>query len=449
MTNAGKGLVAWTAVVVPIWGVMVLCTHWEPIFRDGWGHYIWLAEKGLSFDSVWQFAQENYHHNNPRFGQTLTLLLYAPGPWHSLITPIVELVLPYLLATLVLGRWPAPRRADDALLYATITAMLFAVTRSLGPMLFYRPFTGNYLYGLAINLAWLVPYRLHAEEPRMARAWWSPGMLVLGVAAGMCNEHTNPAFAAAGALALAVYWRRGERVVPWAWAGVVGLILGALALYLAPAQDLRYGGIAVQHSMLERIAERGASGNLRIVVGLVPHLALLLLWIALGVAARVRRASTPEPRSRALAELIALAMALAILVTLLASPKQGDRLYFAAIGLIVAAVAGWTVAQLGRIERWLAVVLSAAAIAAVSWRLLASYHVLHCEFQARLTALEHATRGTTVVVAPYSQRRSRYVLGDDFASASLRAAVAYFYGLTAIELDQRSPGRPPSDPDDP
>ena len=36
MTDARKGMLAWAAVIVPTWIVMILCTHWEPVAHDGW-----------------------------------------------------------------------------------------------------------------------------------------------------------------------------------------------------------------------------------------------------------------------------------------------------------------------------------------------------------------------------------------------------------------------------
>src|SRR5688572_4794942 len=97
MTDAQKGLVAWLLVLVPVWTVMVLCTHWEPISHDGWGFWGWHEKFDVSFESLATYAKNGYVYNNPRIGQVLTLALYTEGPWHSIVTPIVELALFYLL----------------------------------------------------------------------------------------------------------------------------------------------------------------------------------------------------------------------------------------------------------------------------------------------------------------------------------------------------------------
>lgn len=446
-----RAAIAWIVLVVPMWLVFVLGTHWEPIMRDGWYHWLRHRDDSISLGYLAAFAQDTYLHNNPRVGQLLTLLLYTPGPWHEIVTPLVELALFYLLTALVIGRWPSWRRTDDALVMATTTAIIFLTARSFGPMLFYRPYTGNYLYGLVLNLLWLVPYRFHAEEARRRSPIWAPVMFVLGVIAGLANEHTGPAFIAAGLFALIVYWRRGERFVPWAVLGLAGAIVGLLALIYAPGQAFRYNGLATQQTLVERIAERGVQGNLQIVYLGVRFLRPALLWIALGIIGKLRKQGEGQARSRRIAEVALIAMALLVLVTLLASPKQGQRLYFAASCLAAAGIAGWVVAQLGRVERAVAAGFAAVAIGYVGLRLIAVYHTAGEEFSARMTALEHGAPGSVVTVPPYSQKRSRYLLSDDFTSATTRGIVAVELGLAGIELSQRDETTPPDveEPDAP
>src|SRR5207237_236000 len=116
---------------------------------------------------------------------------------------------------------------------------------------------------------------------------------------------------------------------------------------LAPGQDVRYSGLAQQASLLGRIADRGLGGNVAIVAHCAKYVLFALPWVALALAARTR---APLARPRKIATLALAAAALAIALTLLASPKQGDRLYFAAIALACAAIASWVVPPLA--PRW-------------------------------------------------------------------------------------------------
>jgi hypothetical protein len=431
----------WAAVIVPVWIVFALCTYWEPIARDSWGHVWWHHATDVS---LFEFARDTYLHNNPRIGQVITWLLITPGPWHVIVTPIVELTMLLGLTVLVLGRWPRFRAERDALVFATIMAMVLATCPLVGPMLFYRPFTGNYLYGLVLDLALLVPYRLHLEAALAPRRWLAPLMLVAGFAAGLANEHTDPAIAALCLFAVALAWRR-KTLQPWMIAGLVGIIAGTAALILAPGQNLRYEGLATQQSLLERITARGAD-NVDIVTVLFRYLRPLVFWLALGgVAAWFARRRIPR------VTWVLAATALAITLTLLASPKLGPRLYLASVAFACAAIASLVVAQLETTwSRALAWALAAVFAARTGAKLVTVYASVGPTARARLSTIKGARPGTVLRLPAYSEPRSRWFIGDDLVYPKWRQYVAESFGLAAIELvgaDGQRPATTPADDD--
>jgi hypothetical protein len=428
--------------VIPLWVVLALCTHWEPVMRDGWGHVVWLRNHarpgGPGFAD---FVRECYLQENPRLGQIPTLVSYMRGPYHAIVTPLVELGVLGLLTTVALGRWPSPRRSDDALAAALVTAILFACVPQIGPMLFYRPFTWNYVLALARD-----PADAADAAPRPARRWLAPGLFVLGVAAGLCNEHTGPAFLAMGALATAVVWRRGgprpwRTCRTWMLAGLVGLAAGYAVLLTAPAQHLRYGALAQQAGIVARIVDRGALGNLAVLGGLtlalVPALPLVVIGLVAPRAARSPAADRGSPAG------LALAGALCTL-TVLASPKLGPRLYFASVALIAAGLTGWLIGRLtaGWARRACAV-LAAGALGFVAVRLVAIHRAEGPLGAARLDRIEHGPIGSVVTVPGFSSAVSRYFLGDDLLVPAARDVLAREYGLAGIELAPDEPGSRP------
>ena len=151
----------WALVVAPMWIVMILCAVWEPVMHDGWGHMLWLRDFYTSIGSLWEFFKDSYWGSNPRLGQTLTLAMYEYPLAHVIVTPIVELALFYVLTALALGRRPG---RDDALAFATVSAIVVACTPEIGQLLFYRPYAGNYTLGLLFNVCWALPYRLGAAR---------------------------------------------------------------------------------------------------------------------------------------------------------------------------------------------------------------------------------------------------------------------------------------------
>ncbi len=446
-----RSVAVWAAVVIPVWIVLALGCYWEPVVRDSWGHVWWHDKTDVS---LYAFAKDTYLHNNPRAGQVIAWLLFAPGPWHVIVTPLVELALFYLLATIVLGRWPSLRRTDDALVVATLVGMIATTCPLIGPMLFYRPYSGNYLYGLVLNLALLVPYRLAlASASPPPRHWLAPLLLVVGLLAGLSNEHTDPALVALAALATGLAWRRGV-LRPWMIAGLVGAIAGGALLYLAPGQNLRYEGLATPQSLVERITARGAD-NLDIITLLGRYLRPLLWWgaLAAGCAVIARRAPQRIPR---ITWLLA-ATALAITLTLLASPKQGGRLYLASVALSCAAATTLVLSQLQAVGSGLHARIQRLAPPLVAWGLAAFfairigailvgvYAAVGPEGHDRLAKIRSAPAGSTLTLPAYSRPRSRWFMGDDFVHEKWRRHVAEGWGLARIDLAGAGSAAPADD----
>jgi hypothetical protein len=423
----------WALLVIPLWLALVLCAHWEPVLHDGWSHVGWFRDLAHGVGSFFAFVRECYTQENPRLGQPLTLLSYAPGPYHVIVTPLLELAVLALLTALALGRWPSLARSDDALAAALVTAILFACQPQIGPMLAYRPFTWNYLFGLGMNVWWLMPYRRERIAPLPARWWRAPASLVLGFAAGLCNEHTGPAFGAMAGLATWVAWRRGG-LRPWMIAGLVGLAAGYAVLLTAPAQHHRYGGLGDQAGLLERIVDRGAVGNLavfgHIALGLLPALPLVMIGLA--------QRPPPAPANaadRGSHAVLALGGVLCA-VTLLGSPRIGGRLYLATIALIGAGLAGWLVGRLTAAwARRACAVLAAAVVMFVGVRLVLIYRVVGPLGAIRSERLLQAPRGAAVTVPPYPYPQSRYFPGDDLAVGDIREFTRRVFGLSSLTVE--------------
>ncbi|MFT3694621.1 MAG: DUF6056 family protein [Kofleriaceae bacterium] len=426
-----KSKIAWVAAIVPLWIVLILCTHWEPVERDGWGHYLYQKNYGLSWHTLYEFAKGTYTHNNPRLGQVLTLLTFTPGPWHAIFTPLAELLLFYGLTALALGRWPSFRRTDDALLFATIFALTAICAPEFGLMLFYRPYTGNYLFGFVINVLFLLPYRFAYETPTKWGVWWIPIMLVGGFASGLCNEHTGPAIVAAAATATFMCWRRDRKIAIWMIVGIVAMIAGGIALFKAPGQSIRYNALASQDSMFGRIISRGIAKDAGILFVMFGWAVPAIPWIAVAVAARKR-----DEKWITRTELAIFATSVLIAATLLLSPKIGARLYLGSVSLLCTAIGAFVVRHVR--EKWGAIVVAigaAGVIAFVGWKCISGYSQLGPAFAARVELLNHAPPNSVLDLPSYKNKRTRWILDDDLKIKTIRDIVAGGFGLALIKLD--------------
>ena len=423
----------WLAILVAMWIPMVWCCAHEPVLHDGWGPYWWHREVGLSLGSLWGFAKGSYLHNNPRLGQIITWLLFTPGPWHLIITPLVEIGVVLLSTTLALGRWPSWRRSDDAILFAAVAAMIYLVTPEVGPMFFYRPFSGNYLYGFSFYLILYLPYRFAAVRDVKHGVLFAIVVGIWAIFTGLTNEHTGPASILA--ITATLYFLRG-RTRPWMWTGLVGLLLGYALLFFAPGQHERYNNLAEQAGPLTLIANRGVLGNLRIMGPLLLTSLQFLPWLAPMVIARRKPAAD---RADGPVTLVFFVAGLLMTLALLASPKLGGRLYFSTVVM-------WTIAVAMLVRPMLALTwvrngvlaMSTAVIIFFGVHFIVTYRTVDAEFTARLAMLQSAPPGSAVVVPAYSTRHSRWFLGDDFFSQDLCNRVAAKFHLTSLTREPKS-----------
>ena len=248
----------------------------------------------------------------------------------------------------------------------------------------------------------------------------------IGFASGMCNEHTGPAVVALAVAATWVAWPNSSTATKAAQlAGIAAMIAGGLVLYFAPGQNIRYNGIA-QTSLAERFADRGVAGNVEVVATWFVYLAPALVWIviaAIGWWRRKREPVAPEAHDQRRVDLALLAAGLAIVVTLLLSPKVGPRLYFASCALVAAVIANRAI-HYARVPTTVVSVLVAGFVAVVCVR---DYHAAGVQWAARVATWQR----TPDVVDPPPQpgSRSRWILDDDMQLPEYRALAAKAFAI--------------------
>jgi len=410
------------AVIALVVVLAVIC-GFEAIQGDGWGHYF-NAREPLTWDGFLAVAREYHDRGNPRWGQLVLVLSYHHAIVAWLISPLAIAAMLLAALTLALGRWPS---CHDGWLFVGTVAAALVTTPSVGEVWFHRPVCTNYVYPLALQLAWLVPYRFLSLRPTR-NALGTIAIIPLGLLAGAGNEHTGPGLTIAALACTVLAWRRDRRLPAWAITGVASFVIGNVMLLTAPGQQHRYGGLANQ-SLLSPLVERGVAGSCDVIVA-------QLLWTipmiaVLAVTARGCPRLSPTTKRTAAGFLL---VAACFLATTLLSPKLPLRLLAAPAMMIVIAfvivmaelaLAPRTARQLNR---------ACATIAAVilGCVLLVSV-VTGVENRTRVARLAAAAPRSTVRVTPYTFGRLRLVsFGDDFRSAGLLADIARRLGLASI-----------------
>lgn len=414
---------------------LVFCCSREPLAIDAWGHYFFRQHTPASWSDVWQQARDSYLYNNPRLGQMITVVLYIDVV-HLVLTPLVVVFVVLACCYLVAGRWPRLWRGEDWGLLALVTALLLVLVANVGMMFFYRPYAGNYVYGFAFYLALLLPYRraLGRAQAVCAGGWSAAlaglGMLLLGLAAGLTNEHTGPAvlvgLVGAGLASRFGGAARGVRLAPWMIAGVLGVALGYAALFWAPSQLVRYDGLG-REPLTRWVLERGWGNLALLAMGLAPLVPALLAWA-------VTR-QLPRPGRRRWLVAFFLWVSALICATLLFSPKVGLRLFWPATVLQLIAMVTWfgPILLAPRIHRW---TIRVCALVIVGHA--ATFMLIYAErgaAQAERLQRLRAGRGTHVVLPCYRPRSQHWLVADDVARPRTQQMWRDEFGVAGVRVE--------------
>ncbi len=445
---------AFVAYVIATAAHVALVVHDEPFAYDAWNIARDTQSEPFTLGRFAAFAGDQYAHANPRFGQTFAYLGYKLEWFAVIATPLAYLALALAMFVLGTGRWP--RRDRDLALLALALGLPWFAMSHLGMIVFCRAYATNYLYGAAIQLGFLSVLRLRSDGRASALACIGYG--VLGVVAGMCNEHTGPTlvlvmlgfatwrqWGAAGLRHVAQIFVRA--VIPGArfaqsfdpprsiaatpnlaWSGALGTVIGFAALFFAPGQGERYDGLATQISFAGRLLARGVTGNLEILTDYLYAIAPLLALVVLALLIARKR----EARFTFVA--LALLAGLLCAMTLFVSPKLGPRFYLTPCAVLLAAFLGLADELLDsprRLAPFVVCALAASAFAAA--HTIPLYARLAEASDDRLAALAAAPRGTLFTADSFDQvEPSWWFLGDDFRDGKKRDLVAEYIGLRGV-----------------
>jgi len=176
----------------------------EPFAFDAWNVAVDTDAKPATVGRLFEYWRYEYAHSNPRLGQVLTYFAYKLEWFAEIMTPLAFLALTLAITVLGLGR--RPRSVRDLALWAIVIGLSWFALPQIGRNMFCRAYAANYIYGAAIQLWFLALLRLRAGNDARATTEQCASYGMLGVVAGMCNEHTGPALVAF--LAGYAWWQR-------------------------------------------------------------------------------------------------------------------------------------------------------------------------------------------------------------------------------------------------
>jgi Family of unknown function (DUF6056) len=387
--------------------------HHEPFGFDAWNMARDTHAEPFTAGRFFTYWAQQFTESNPRIGQPLTYLSYKLEFVAVILTPLAYLVLGWAAVGLGTGRKWSWRNDRDLALYAIALGFMWFALPQIGKTMFCRAYGANYVYGAAIQLAFLVPLRLRARGP-----WLLFG--IAGVIAGACNEHTGPTLCA---LVLAnALWRRDRA----AWAAAIGCAIGFALIFFAPGQAHRYDDLAQKASLLGRLLSRGFAGNLDLVREMLLAMAPVLALIGL-----VAVSDAGEKRRSMWVIAVALVAATLITITIFVSPKLGSRFYIVGCMALLAGL----LALIDEVGRGWVPLLALAVLSSVyaATHTIPLYKRLAVESDHRIASLAASRPGSSLTVEAFEQLDDNWwYLGDDFRAQNKRDMIATYFGLTSV-----------------
>jgi hypothetical protein len=414
----------------------------EPFAFDAWNVAVDTDAQPPSVGRFFSFWYEQYTTSNPRIGQPMTYLAYKIVGVGELLTPVAFLAIVVGGFVFGAGRWPKLSNGRDLAVLAIGIGCMWFVAPHFPAYLFCRAYATNYVWLAAIQLWFLIPLRL--MDPAAPREVAVPKLVaygLLGVVAGMGNEHVGPTLIA-GVAAYGVWiWRKHGGMRPkLLWVGVAGLVVGYALIFFAPGQGSRYTGFTERTTIVQQIMSRGLRGNAEIFGDLVsaagPLLALLVCAIGIGLALdRNGDSEARERQSRAM-RMVVVAVGAGVLIsaTIMASPLLGPRFYFHTLLLLLGATLGVVLAFV-RDARGLApfVVMAVLTSGYAAARTVPLFSRLAKASELRLQRLAATPPGGDATSDAWEQvNEGWWFLGDDLRDDKKQDLVVKYFGLRRI-----------------
>ena len=414
----------------------------EPFAFDAWNVAHDTDAKPATFSRFFEYWHREYTSSNPRIGQPMAYLAYKLVGVAELVTPIAFLSIVLTAFIFGTGRWPRWRDNRDLATLAIGIGLLWIAAPNFPAYLFCRAYATNYVWQAAVQLWFLVPIRTFTRGE--ANRWSVPKLaayFVLGVVAGMGNEHVGPTLILFVLLYGGWLWRKHRERPAFLWIGTLGLLVGYALVFFAPGQSQRYEGLAERYTLVQQILVRGIKGNMDIFLdmleGAAPLLLILFSILAVGMLFEKTAVDTDRhERQRSAIIIVGVALLAAILmtITVFASPKLGPRFFMHGMFLLLGGVLAVVSSFLHRPKALLPFVVFAALISIFAFlRTVPMYTRLKRDSDERLAGLAAAPLGGNYTTAGWEQLPEQWwFLGDDFRDQKKQELVARYFGLHRV-----------------
>ena len=201
--------------------------------------------EGRRFTSLQEVFIRLWHHYFEWGGRVVVhfiaiVFLWAGKPIFDIFNTFAFLGMVCMMYYLAIGNWPCGKKNYPMVLLGTFF-MLFAFTPAFGQDFLWLVGASNYLWGLLMFLLMLLPFRkqLFQKYNVFANPLYCPLFFIGSVVAGWTNENMGVTLVVLIIAFILIYWWNERTIYAWTIWALIGAILGAGFLILAPGNFVR------------------------------------------------------------------------------------------------------------------------------------------------------------------------------------------------------------------
>ncbi len=418
--SAGRGarwaLLGFAAALLAVHGVV----GWlSPLQGDDWRHLASTTGRG-----GWLAA-------HAELGDAWGYLLARWPVLHAIGTPVAGAIAIAGVFTLSARRLPDPGRWPDVLGLALVSCLIWIALPRAGVMWFHRPYAAAQIYGAALAVWFLVPFRCGWQ---LGGAGWPVAMFVAGLAVGSTTRQIGLAVTVGAAIAVCrTRWAGSRR---WMVPGLAGVAISFAAHAVRwPRTDLIYVFAHPERSLVRMEPLLQAGGPLIALIALLLVARQLVSSPERAAVAADARWATPVPDAGDSLGWLGGWLGLGVAALLGPSSTAATQLP-AAIALCAGALPYLSWLAGTRFARWILISL-VVGVHLAAWTLaLSTYRELDAGFRDRMAAIARTPANRIATVAPYADVLPDFwSVGEDWAEAAPRDALALErWGLAGIDL---------------
>lgn len=321
----------WVFISV-VFSALIFLAYIYPPFLDSWGY----ASRNLGPVGAIKLQWTRYFVSNPRIGE-LALMVGAGTPMKRAAVNGLGIALLFTsLGWLVFQKGSNHSRLAVTFSILIAFAIIVYLMPSPGVGFLYIPHNANYVFGFGLT-AFFFAFHMWSIERTDFNLAIPLALIIVGLIAGLANEHTAPAVLFA--LVCCAGWRFFEtrRINILEIASITSYLIGFLALVMAPGQSRRYGNLAEKSTINVDVIFKRIDTSINLLF-YNKYLTAICIFVPVAWTVYVVLKRRSLQRTSAIASGMVIT-SLIMAVTVLASPIIVPRMFVATHALLAFALA--------------------------------------------------------------------------------------------------------------